>query len=583
MTALAYLDEHRGYIGSSGSGKSTTARVDVEQLLRELRHTCVIDLTGIWYGTRSDRAGTGPGFDIPIFGGRRGDVPIGAGDGGAIGKIVGDGVSAIVDLSSLRTGRDQRQFLADFIASIRAKPPGHFQLVCDEADEYIPEKGGIRDSAHQQVAEDMIWIAKRGRSDGYVLSIITQRLADVANAAFGQVQTIFAHQLTQPDDKAAFGKYIKGKGTKAEFTEIMSGLDALQVGQRYLYRPRLHILELGTTPLPTTFDSSRTPGPGEARREPKLLSQIDVRAIAKLLEKPKIETAIAAYEAGSEVGELLAAKALRIRELTDKVGDLEVERDQLLAHVRGEFLELEQSRARLGIYENLIVNLGLAIDDAQIEIGRQATTAGPTKTADDEREESHSSDPVLPHVGGGEAPKASANRRPRSASPAPKPSGDDQNLRRGRKALLPLAKIYPARLSEAQWATLAGFSKTGGTWGTYKGALRVAGYIDQDGDKWGATRAGVQASGIDPEPLPAPGAQLAVFWGSRIPGARRMVDVLVKRSPHFTTRDALAADLGMSAAGGTFGTYLGRLRTNGLLEENGKKVRLSAAIMGLVG
>src|SRR5204863_127359 len=110
------------------------------------------------------------------------------------------------------------------------------------------------------------------------------------------------------------------------------------------------------------------------------------------------------------------------------------------------------------------------------------------------------SEPVPP-AGGGEAARTPAKVRP-PASPNPKPNGDDQALRRGRKALLPLARIYPARLSEAQWATLAGFSKSGGTWGTYKGALRGAGYIEQDGEKWGATLTGVEASGIEIEPLP---------------------------------------------------------------------------------
>jgi DNA helicase HerA-like ATPase len=229
MSDAAYLDEHRGYIGTSGSGKSTTARVDVEKLLHEKRHTAIVDITGIWYGLRSDRAGTGPGFDIPIFGGRRGDVAIAAGDGRAIGKLVGDGISAIVDLSALRDGAGQRAFMADFIAAIREKPAGHFQLVCDEADEYVPEKGNLRDGAHAQVAEDMIWIAKRGRTDGYVLSLITQRLADVANAAFSQVKTIFAHQLISPSDTGAFGKYVKAHGTKAEFDLIMKGLPGLQV------------------------------------------------------------------------------------------------------------------------------------------------------------------------------------------------------------------------------------------------------------------------------------------------------------------------------------------------------------------
>lgn len=39
------------------------------------------------------------------------------------------------------------------------------------------------------------------------------------------------------------------------------------------------------------------------------------------------------------------------------------------------------------------------------------------------------------------------------------------------------------------------------------------------------------------------------------------------------------AAAGMSAAGGTFGTYLGRLRAKGLIEEKDKRVRLTPALM----
>jgi hypothetical protein len=36
----------------------------------------------------------------------------------------------------------------------------------------------------------------------------------------------------------------------------------------------------------------------------------------------------------------------------------------------------------------------------------------------------------------------------------------------------------------------------------------------------------------------------------------------------------------MAADGGTFKTYLGRIRSNGLLEEQKKRVRLTVAVMG---
>ena len=180
----------------------------------------------------------------------------------------------------------------------------------------------------------------------------------------------------------------------------------------------------------------------------------------------------------------------------------------------------------------------------------------------------------------GSSPSTTSRPKQADANAAPNASADTSI--RGRKALAALAEIYPAALTEAQWATIAGYAKTGGTWSTYKGELRRAGLIEQDAANgmWQATRAGCDAAGVTPQPLPPLGADRARLWGQRVPGVRRMVDVLIKRWPHWTTRDGLAADLGMAATGGTFSTYVGRLRANALIEQQGKRLRLSADVMG---
>ena len=281
MTADHHLDEHVAIIGTSGSGKSTTARARAEACLREKRHTLITDHTGVWWGLRSSADGKGAGFDLPIFGGRHADIPIAPGDGAAIARIVADGASAIVDLSAMRSGKEQRTFMAAFAAGIRAKSPGHFQWFVDEADEDVPEK--VRDELGFTLAEDMIWMAKRGRSDGFVMTFITQRTADIANAALSQCTTIYAHNLISPADTEAFRKYVRAHGTKRELEELMAGLPALQIGERYIYSPKNHLLERGSTPLPATFDSGATPAAGQARREPKMLAQLDVSRIRSAL------------------------------------------------------------------------------------------------------------------------------------------------------------------------------------------------------------------------------------------------------------------------------------------------------------
>jgi len=552
MTDRAYIDEHHAIVGNSGAGKTVTAKEEAEQLLTERRHLAIIDLTDVWYGLRSDRAGTGAGFDIPIFGGAHGDVPIGPYDGDAIARIVIEQrVSAIVSLAHIHDDALQRVFLAAFMRRLRAKPRGNFHLIVDEAEEVCPQMAP--DDVAFGLTRDMIWIAKRGRVAGFVLHLITQRPADVSKAVLSQAQTIIAHQLVDPRDQKAIDDYLKAKGDKDVRAEVMRSLPSLGRGERWIYSPRLGILERGFTPAIATFDSSRTPAPGEVHVEPKLLAELDVSAIAAALAKPAADAPSAAAVVGADVAAQLAGKDVEIGRLRCAHRDLAQ--------------RLASAEQLLDIRTAALATIGRAVAEIHLE----------TVSAGKERPRAPS-EPVPP-AGGGEAARTPAKVRP-PASPNPKPNGDDQALRRGRKALLPLARIYPARLSEAQWATLAGFSKSGGTWGTYKGALRGAGYIEQDGEKWGATLTGVEASGIEIEPLPAAGPELARFWGARIPGVRRMVDVLIKRSPHFTTREGLAADLGMSADGGTFGTYLGRLRSNGLLEAQGKRVRLAPSIMG---
>jgi hypothetical protein len=52
-----------------------------------------------------------------------------------------------------------------------------------------------------------------------------------------------------------------------------------------------------------------------------------------------------------------------------------------------------------------------------------------------------------------------------------------------------------------------------------------------------------------------------------------MIDTLLRNHAGLR-RDALAVEASMAPSGGTFGTYLSRLRTNGLIVEERGRVRL---------
>jgi hypothetical protein len=283
MTAL--LDTSTVIVGATGSGKTVTAKDDVQQLLEERRHVVVIDPTGVWWGMRSNAVGDGPGFDIPIFGGEHGDMPILPDQGGAIARIVLEQrVSAIVDLKAIDNSRDWRRFMHEFVAELRRGVKGNFHLVVDEADEFAAERPV--DDVGFALRENLIWIAKRGRSQGFVPTWITQRTAEIAKAVISQAQTIVAHQLIAPSDLKAIDDYLKGHGSPDTRKAVMTSLPELAIGERWIYSPRLKILDRGFTPPLATFDSSRTPGPGEQLLEPRTLAQLDVSAIRAALAPP---------------------------------------------------------------------------------------------------------------------------------------------------------------------------------------------------------------------------------------------------------------------------------------------------------
>jgi hypothetical protein len=64
-------------------------------------------------------------------------------------------------------------------------------------------------------------------------------------------------------------------------------------------------------------------------------------------------------------------------------------------------------------------------------------------------------------------------------------------------------------------------------------------------------------------------------------GVGPMAEVLIDRWPQWTSREDLAGYLGMTASGGTFGTYLSRLAGPELIErDRDRGVRLNPEMMG---
>ncbi len=141
---------------------------------------------------------------------------------------------------------------------------------------------------------------------------------------------------------------------------------------------------------------------------------------------------------------------------------------------------------------------------------------------------------------------------------------------RGGMRRMMIALAQRPGINKRQLGVRAGLSSTSGTFGTYLGTLRSNGWIDGSGDSLTLTDGGLTSLG-DYQPLPE-GQQLLDYWLGELgqSGAGRMLRTLASVYPKFLTKEELGERAEISHASGTFGTYLGKLRTLELIEGRGE-------------
>jgi DNA helicase HerA-like ATPase len=73
---LDFVTQTQAILAKRGVGKSYTASVEAEEMLKAGQQVVVIDPTGAWWGLKSSADGKHPGFSIVVFGGEHADVPL---------------------------------------------------------------------------------------------------------------------------------------------------------------------------------------------------------------------------------------------------------------------------------------------------------------------------------------------------------------------------------------------------------------------------------------------------------------------------------------------------------------------------
>lgn len=539
------LNSHVGILGKTGSGKSYTARGLAERLLRLHRQVVIVDPTGAWYGLRT-------GFEVPIFGGRHGDVAIGDLAGDAVASVIVEKqASAIIDLS-LMTANGQKRFMRDFAHRLRQKPPGALYLFLDEADEFLPQekvKGSGGAATDTNLFGDLKWMVRRGRLNGFRVTMITQRPAEIAKAVLTQIETLVAHRLTGPQDRRAVEEWVKGHADPDAHKEVLSSLASLEKGVAWVWAPELDLLTKSKMPKIETFDSGRTPEPGEVEVKPPALADLDLSAIdaslAAVVEEAKANDP---RTLKAEVARLTRELAAAQKGVAPAWPDQREEVDGLLAELRDAQIVMD------------------GITRGAVELQRRQKKALAALSGEEMELPPVSAVPVAMTPPRRVAPApAPVQRQPISAR-EPRQSEGDGALKGPQRQMLQAiawwAAMGHATPSKAQVAAISGWRITSGHLKNVAGSLRTLGLIDYPSPGlFTLTEDGRAAA-----PEPDMGASFHDNLRGTLTGPQKAVFDHLLATGGELTRDELARALGWEPTSGHVKNVLGSMRTLELLD-----------------
>lgn len=248
----------RGFVtGKSGSGKSNTASVIVEELLDRGFPVMIVDTDGEYWGLKEEYEILHVGADEEC------DLQVGPEHAEKLADLaLEQSVPIILDVSGYLEADDASALVRETASALFSKEKKlnkPFLLLVEEIHEYLPEGAGSDDTARM-----LTRVAKRGRKRGLGLCGMSQRPADVKKDFITQCDWLMWHRLTWENDTKVVGRVI-GNDYKEPVQDLADGEAFLMADfladdiQRVQVRRK------------RTFDAGATPDLGDYER-PELKS-----------------------------------------------------------------------------------------------------------------------------------------------------------------------------------------------------------------------------------------------------------------------------------------------------------------------
>jgi hypothetical protein len=295
-------------LGITGSGKTNTAAVLIEELLVSGLPLTIIDIEGEYWGLKEK-------FEILVAGrSPQAELEIGPDNAGQLAKIsVERGLSVILDLSDF-TQSEVHDLLVHYITSLwkacsSAKRP--YYVVLEEAHEFIPQGNSTL------LKQFLTRIALRGRKRGLGFILISQRSAKVEKDVLTQASLLFLHKVVHPIDLKIYKDLIPL--IPAQVEEIVRKLEP---GEAIIVHDHLvdvihirlrHTFHAGFTPLyePVTHPTLRKLDETTLQELKTLIATISTPSAED--SKAKLEQRI------KDLEDVLSLKEQEIQHLKDQV------------------------------------------------------------------------------------------------------------------------------------------------------------------------------------------------------------------------------------------------------------------------
>lgn len=550
-------------------GKTYTASVIAEEMVKAKQPWVALDPTGAWWGLRAGADGKPKGgLPVYVFGGQHGDVPLERTAGKLIADLVVDEPRwYVLDLSAFESKEAERQFATDFAERFyrrKAKSPDPIHLFVDEADVFVPQRSP---SGDQRMLGAFEAIVRRGGIRGIGTTLISQRAAVVNKNVLEQLDALIMLRVVGPNDQKALKTYIEAHGTDAERRELMDSLASLKLGEAWIWEPgsepslfeRVQIRER------RTYNSSATPKAGELRPGNVSMADVDLAAL-----RDRIEDTV--EKADADDPKKLRAKIRELeQELAKRPTETETVEVEKVVKVPAftapdrEVLEkaAESYRSGLRATEAVMPVIMAALDRVSQAPSPRHAAASPNQGGQPGGTAGGS--PRERAAGGG---RAKAMARP----PAQPPEGLTGPESRVLDALAWLEAVGFERPSKIQTGFIAGYrvgKKIGGTYANVLGSLRGAGLLEYPvtGHVCLTDEGRTLATPPDIERT-TEGLQAAVL--DRLDGPeQRVLQVLIDHYPDALTKQDAGELAGYTVGekiGGTYANILGRLRSLGLID-----------------